>query len=276
MANNNAFKVEVEAFKNYLTKYQLSLMQNDPNEYQIQKAVSMASGKKVKGKEFPYESIKSTFLRSIKGLGPRTKDKYSLVIPKLKMCRDAQLINGDLLLLNDYDKKGLITNQFIDMTNRSTRENDFVGFCHEMGHIKKGLPNVPHEYYEFTEAFSIFLEYLAFKEIRPTEAYDLFKQYRSEISKEMAQYYLRCNREYRNNGSVQDMFLTKEKIEVVKYITSLELALALIDRYENDRQRTDNELDTFATGEKSMRDVAKSLDIDTTGCPRLMKMVSKR
>lgn len=276
MRNFVDYKNEVEMFEKFIKRNQLDFIRRDPNEYEIQKAVSKASGKNYKGNPFEFGDLKGRFLQSITNLGIAANYFFGGRVPSLRIHRDGSIDNGELFLINGYNKNGSIMTQHVEMTAKPLRECDFVGFSHEMGHLKTGLYNLPHEYFEYIEAYSIFLEYLAFKEIHREDAFELFKQYRLAISKEMSSYYLKCQKDIKNNGSIRDRYFNKEQRDIVNYIISLDLALALIERYENDRKRTNGELDMYVTGKKSMREVSKSLDIDTTGCKRLMKLIEKK
>ena len=266
--NTKDYKYEADMFEEYLKSEKLELMKQNKNEYDIAKTISNISIKKNISKDF--DNFNNTFINSINILGKRTTDFFQNTLPKLKIVRSNSLKHGEAFLIG-YEKQ-----QNVVITDKPLKDIDYVTYSHELGHVPQMIKKVPNEYYEYIEAYPILLEYLACKEINPQNAFELFKSIRFNDTKDMATLYLKYQREIRNNGSHHDRYFETQKREVMKYIISLELALKLIDRIENDSKKTLPLLEKYVMREKSMKEVGTSLGIDTTGCKKLIRVATKK
>lgn len=265
------YKSEVESFANDLKMYNCLLMPKEDDEIGICKELSQSKSNKYKGILLSNSDIQNLFLRNIRCLGPKTKNFYERKVPKIKIVKCNNLKNGEANIA------GFFRTEQIYITDRPLKDVDLFAYFHELGHVptfeKSNYKS--KEFYEYLEAFPIFLEALAMKNISNDYALELFKRIRTEISKNEASIYLQANWKMKNNGSYKDKFLETVKRECYQYIKSYEYALQLMERWQTDRNMVNNELDRYILGEVSLKDLRKELDIDTTGCKKIKQITRK-
>ena len=157
-----------------------------------------------------------------------------------------------------------------------TSDNLYSVITHEMTHFSMILGNC-RDYYEYSEALSIFFEYLMFKTCNEKEGYDNFVYNRLP--------YLKSNFEDLNDDlffAMNPQFLgIDESIDTLPlasnltYPESFEYALNLIDRRNEDKKTVDKEIVKLLYREKTLQDVAATLDFDTKGYAKTLKLLKK-
>ncbi len=149
-----------------------------------------------------------------------------------------------------------------------------IALSHEYGHAPTYVN--PHknkkEFYEYVEVLPIFFEYLACLALDRENAMKKFLDIRLDLIKEGAQDFFHQKKSVRGNGSYSDQHYINNMDDAYKYIKSFEYVLQLIDRFHEDSNMVNKELDKYVYGEKTMRELSSSLDINTAGCKKLLKL----
>ncbi len=264
------FKHEVVCFENALHENRTILMKKEDMSYDSIKRLQKLKSKKYKGKRIDEDKLNINFLKCIDVLGKDTIEFYKTNASGITLCRDNSFDNGEAIIIGNR------FNQQIIMSSKDLTDLDFMAYTHELGHLPQMRKPLKDEYFEYVETFPIFLEYLASLRIDGNTDGDLFLKVRLDICKEMANTYLRYSKDIKDDGSYRDKFLFYQKREILKYMKSLDYALQLIDRINDNPKKTKIELYKYVVSEKSMRDISKTLDIDTKGCRKLMKTIEKK
>ena len=262
------YKEEVNGFERHLANHNAVIMPTEDNQYEICKIISQIKSPKYKMTSFDFSKIEPLFLSQIKILGKETKDFYQEKISKVRVKREGFLRNGDAQI---YGFKG---KQIIYATNKTYKDIDFIAYSHELGHIPsfETSKSDNKDYYEYLETLPMYFEYLACRTLDTGNAKKILLDTRLNLLKKEAQGYFSQKKQIKNNNSYADQFFRNGMIESYKYLKSFDFTLQLIDKADSDQQAVNNELDMYVTGEKTMREVAKSLSINTAGCTKLLKV----
>jgi DNA-binding CsgD family transcriptional regulator len=269
MGNVN-FKYEVVCFEEFLRDNKSVLMDSEDMSIDSMKKLQGLKSFKYKGKKIDEDKLTINFLKCIDVLGKETVKFYKSNASNIPICRDNSFDNGEAVIIGNGFHQQII------MTSEDLTEEDFMAYTHELGHLPQMRKPFKDEYFEYIETFPMFLEYLASLSLGGKKNGDLFLKVRLEICKEMAKAYLRYCKDIKDDGSYKDKFLFYQKREILKYMKSLDYALQLIDRFSEDPKMTKRELDRYVSYEKSMRDIGRSLDINTKNCKKLMKSITKK
>lgn len=269
MSSNEYYK---SLFKEDMDEYKLfncKFINDDEDRIGVCKALRDMKTSRYLGDVMPEHQFKNKFLGSICNLDFNSQTFYKNHLDKIAIVKTHELNNGEGLLHGNSRKQTLF------LTRRPLHTIDFVEFSHELGHLPQMLKTHSNEYYEYIEALPMFFEYLACKQIDEEHAFDLFLKIRLQIAKDAAKEYLAYQKIIKGSNSYKDRFLELEQKDAYKYLKSLELAIELIKRYEEDSKDVTMELSSYIKSDKSMKKIAKTLDISTTGCPNLMSLTRK-
>ena len=271
---NINYKEEVRGFERHLSLNKCVIMPKEDDEIGICKELSQIKSREYKGVTLDNGNIQKNFLSQISNLGIVTKAYYERKIPKTRIVRASSFRNGNAQIIGCHGK------QLIYLTSKPFKDTDFIAYSHELGHVPS-LENPTkngNEYFEYLEVLPMYFEYLACKTINKELAYELFNQIRLGISKDEASIFLGANKEINhksNAPSNKDLFLETVKRESYKYIKSMEYALQLIERSNEDQYFVNQEIDKIVVGDKSFKDSRKSLDINTSGCKKILELIRK-
>ncbi len=269
MGNNDyyksLFKENMESNKLFNCKF----INDEEDRIGVCKALRDSKTSRYLGDAMPEYHFKNKFLGSICNLDFNSQAFYKNHIDKIAVVKTHELNNGEGLLLGNPIKQTLF------LTRRPLHTIDYVEFSHELGHLPQMLKPHSNEYYEYIEALPMFFEYLACKQVDEENAFDIFLKIRLQMAKDAAREYLSYQKMIKGNNSYRDRCLELEQKEAYKYLKSLELAIELIKIYEKDNKDVTMELSKYIESEKSMKKIAKTLGISTTGCPNLMSLTRK-
>lgn len=268
MASIN-YKSEVEGFNEDLRLNNYSFMPIKDDEFGICKKLSETKAQAYFGKKVKEEEFKPHFIKTISILGEKTLEFYLKKGESIGIKRYSDINNGESII------EGNNMSQRILLTSRPLRQVDLVAYCHEFGHLPTILHPHKNEYYEFSEVFPMFLEYLADYQIEPESIKEIMTKIRLEPTKEMATNFLRNQRGIKNNNSYKDKYLRLDQRENMKYIRSLEFVLQLLKIYKSDRKAVIEELEKYVQSEKSMKEIGKTFGIKTEGCQNVLRLKSK-
>ena len=265
------YKEEVKGFERHLTNHNAIIMPIEDSSFEICKTISQIKSTKYKITSFDFSKIEPLFLSQITILGEDTKSFYQEKVSKVRVKREGFLRNGDAQIFGFKGK------QIIYVTNKAYKDIDFVAYSHELGHIPsfETSKSDNKDYYEYLETLPMYFEYLACKTLDKDNAKNILLDIRLDLLKKEAQGYFSQKKQIKNNNSYADQFFKNGMIESYKYLKSFDFALQLIDRADTDQQAVNNEIDMYVTGEKTMREVAKSLSISTAGCTKLLQVAKK-
>ncbi len=241
---------------------------------QLNEIICDCSDTKFIGAPISEYSLEPRFFHAIKNLGVNTKNAYKLYAPNIKIQRSEKYNRGNGKIIKYADSPILK----IKLTSDDLSEIDFIAFCHEMGHVPQLLYK-KHEFYEFTEAIPIYFEYLACKELYHGAIgeflFDRLAKERCATYRDIYHYYDNSFK-FNNDMSIKELncmiiYRALKKESNYKYIKSLDLALQIINRENEDRDTLNKEVYNYVSGEKSFSDVAKVMKLDTTTCKTLVK-----
>lgn len=266
MGNIN-YKAEILGYKEDLRLCNYSYMRLNDDEIDICNKISLKRAPVYLGRKVNVNELKPHFIKTISLFGDKIIDFYEKYGSDIKIERNKQFNNGELLL------EGNRKNQRVLMTSRQLRQIDLVGYCHEFGHLPTLLKPHKNEYYEYSEVFPIFVECLAQYLIEPKDYRKIMKELRLESTCESARYYLNNESCIKNNNSKKDEYLKLEQKECMKYIRSLDLALQLIKIYQTDRRALFQEFEKYVYSEKSMKEIGKTFGINTDGCTNVLRLI---
>ncbi len=260
------YKLEVEEFHRSLDMHNLTLMPCEDDAHEICKQLIGLKSRNYKATSFNFSKIKEIFFNQISILGDDTKLFYEKRFPKIKVKKE-NYRNGDAEIYGNSSK------QVIYVTNREFKDIDYIAISHEYGHVPTFVnpPRKKFEYYEYLETFPMYLEYLAWLSLDKENAINKFLDVRLDLIKGEAQNFFKEKKKVRGNGSYSDQYYIISMDKSFKYIKSFEYALQLIDRAHDDQNKVNFELDKYVSGEKTMRELKDSLEIDTAGCKKILK-----
>lgn len=220
------------------------------------------------GKLLKSVDMKTLFLDTIKKMGKDTQDFYNKHMPKIKLIRDPYIGHDEAYSLG-HEKT-----QIIYITNEPLFSYDFACFSHELGHVPEFIKIAKEDYFEYYEALPMLMEYLAWHKVDGIEGIAEFLRNRLAILKESAQVFFFYNY-LEELDDVGKKYLEMKKKRVESYFHSLEYVLTLIERISDDEEYSLKEVDKYVTGDKSLKEIGKTLDIDTNGCKKLIKIAKK-
>mgnify|MGYP003571307628 CR=1 FL=1 len=186
---------------------------------------------------------------------------------KIKLVRSNKVYLDDAEL--DYDLRDEKPKFYLHLPKTRLTITNQLGFAHEMGHIPE-IDTPRHSFLEYVETLPIFFEYVTAISMYQCDALDNFSLERLNMiiddSINIQDLYKRC--EVKNN--VQSLFFKQEFAECYKFLESTDFALQLIDLSLTNKERIIKEVEEIIDG-KSLIDVQEDLNIDTSGCKRLLK-----
>lgn len=266
MGNIN-YKAEILGYKEDLRLCNYSYMRLNDDEIDICNKISLKRAPVYLGRKVNVNELKPHFIKTISLFGDKIIDFYEKYGSDIKIERNKQFNNGELLL------EGNRKDQRVIMTLKQLRQVDLVGYCHELGHLPTMLKPHKNEYYEYSEVFPMFVEYLAQYLIEPKDFRKIMKEVRLEPTKKSAIYYLQNEQNIKNNNSNKARYLKFEQRECMKYIRSLDLTLQLIKLYQTNRSAVISEFEKYVYSEKSMKEISQTFGVKTDGCTNVLKLI---
>ena len=212
------------------------------------------------GKDFPLD-LEESFFTIIDEFSFKSKKFYHNRIGQIPVARDPYLKNGFAYL------EGNSFIQKIYIPGGDLKEIDFISYAHELGHLPTLIHPNKKESFEYLETFPMFLEYLSCIYINHDEGYDQFLKIMRWMIKEISKSYLK----YDSLDDNEYHFIQKKDHQ--KYLYSLDCCIQLIHRYLEDKNCIYQNIDDYIYGKKSMRKIAKELDITTSNCKVLKKVL---
>lgn len=259
------YKDEIDFFKWQVKEDQEVFMPRKEDEFTICKQLVRMRFNKIEHLYIDSKNFKKMFLRSIDLLGAKTKEYYKDATSKLEIDRTPKLVNGDSIIVgNSKDQTAYIT-------NRKSREDDFIAFSHEMGHYKVIVDSSHGDYFEYGEVLPMFLEYLSCKTINEKNAYEMFLRNRLQAVKSDAQEYFKLRNTLKGNNSAKDEYIRLEMKNRMRYFISVDYVLQLIERFKKDRSEVSRAIDEYLIDHNTFKNLESRLDIDTTGCKTLLR-----
>jgi hypothetical protein len=153
----------------------------------------------------------------------------------------------------------------------------FASKMHELAHFSMIYGDVK-DYYEYSEALSMFFEFLMYEICDDKEGYKDFISnrmalLRNSFSGIRDDLYFAMNPHY--------LGISKKKYELplasqMSYPESLEYALNLIDRRDEDKEYVYKQIAELLYRTKTLDSVAKTLDIDTSKYEKILSLTKKR
>lgn len=242
--------------------------------------ISTYNGRILYGSHVNPREIIPTFISVIESFGNKElleyyKEKISSVpIRNTKYLKKSDSCL-DICFLEDH-----IDFSAILMPRGKTRYADIASYSHEMGHIadmeNKDKDKVDH--YEFSEVLPILLEYFTFIKLLGDAGETLFYRERLGYEKNAAVVGVSSIDFLKSElGSFdEDKYYMYDVAGTNKYLLSSDFAFQFIDLLNKDRAELYRLLSSTLMGEKSVLELGNTLDIDTSGCKRLIKEYEKR
>ena len=266
---NNFYSDKINEFNKRLTANNLELLPYDEEEHEICKKIGNLKVRPFLGELLTNFYFHDSFMDAIGGFNSKTRRYFNNIVNKISVTAHPYVQSG-----NAYSKayNGKVGSIFL--TAEPLREMDFIAFSHEMGHLPYLIDNSKEDYYEYIEAFPMFLEYLACKYLNEDDlkAKERYLQIIMERVNFSANFIVNKDKEITGEDEAKDTYLYCEEREYYKYITSAEFAMQLIERMDKNRFVVNREIDKYVNHDKSMKDIAKKLDIDVKGCKTLVKV----
>ena len=266
---NNFYSDKINEFNKRLTALNLELLPYDEEEVEICKKISNLKVRPFFGDLLTNFYFYDSFMNAIEGFNSKTRKYYNNIVNRIIISPNPNVESGHADTTAHYGKIGNIF-----LTAEPLREMDFIAFSHEMGHLPFYIDNSKEDYYEYIEAFPMFLEYLACKylvedDLKAKERYLRIIMERVNFA---ANFIINKDKEITGDNEVKDTYLYCEEREYYRYITSAEFAMQLIERMDKNRFVVNHQIDKYVNHDKSMKDIAKKLDIDVKGCKTLVKV----
>ena len=168
-------------------------------------------------------------------------------------------------------------NNFNYSINSPDQEKDtsmlYASYAHELIHFPQLLRNRNYEYMEYSEALSIFFEYLMYEKMsngngeiilsnnRVVQLYDNIVDFKTDLFYAKNNYLL---------GLPRDSFSIC-LADYLSYYESLEYVLQLIEYYKKNKEKTSDLIYRVLFDESSMKNEAEKLGIETKNYPKLVK-----
>ena len=215
------------------------------------------------------KQIYERFLSSLKELDSDfVYDYYKKMFSRMKLVRSGKVIEDDAELEYGIDN-GRISKSTIFLPTKKLTVTNQIGFAHEMGHIPE-LFKLRESFFEYNEVLPFFFEYIAALDCYDKKsAKENFALERlSMIIQEAANilyYFKLCN----SKENAKSLYYTQLFADNYKFFESFDFVLQLIDIYEKDKKIAVNEIEKVIKG-KSLIDVSKDLEIDSSDCKRLL------
>ena len=153
----------------------------------------------------------------------------------------------------------------------------YSSIAHELTHFSMIYGNIK-DYYEYSEALSMFFEYMMYEVCNKGEGYNDFVNNRLALLKNCFSLmkddlYFAMNPHY--------LGISRKNYELplasqMSYPESLEYTLNLIDRRSEDKEYVDDQIAKLLYREKSLESVSKSLDFDTSEHNKILSLVKKK
>ncbi len=259
------YKSEVVAFNEDLEEYNATLINEKDDKIGVCKKILSSPLEKYRPRKFSNLKMGEFFMSFINDLNSSVKDYYIDALQKIKLVRDNSVKNGEAYLIGNNESLAVF------MTAKPFMDTDFIAYSHEYGHVPTFFNPSRDEYFEYLEVLPMYFEFLACKKLNNDNPKELFVHNRIGDLKTMARGFIRDNKEIKNNGSYKDKFFENEKAEAYKYFKSMDYTLQLIDNYMEDEKAVNFLIARNINGEKSFKNIAGLLDVDTRGCKRLLK-----
>jgi hypothetical protein len=147
---------------------------------------------------------------------------------------------------------------------------------HELSHFSM-IYGACSDYYEYSEALSMFFEYMMLEECNKGKGYEDFinnrlSLLRSTFSDISGDLYFAMNPNYLGIGCKNYSYPLASNIS---YPESFEYVLNLIDRRKEDKEYVDSKLGLLLYRKISLDSVAKDLDFDTSKHEKVRKLIKK-
>lgn len=196
-------------------------------------------------------------------------DYYDDILKKITLVRSKSVEGDDAEL--EYDiSKGKPTKFYVNLPKTKLTITNQIGFAHEMGHVPE-IDKPRKSFYEYSETIPMFFEYISSLDCYgPVDGKDNFIYER--LSMELVEAYniLKIFKKCDSKNESERLYYTQLFADNYKFLESLDYALQLIDLYETDKNVVIEEIEKVIKG-KSLIDVSKDLNIDSSGCKRLIK-----
>ena len=224
-------------------------------------AFSKINGEPFIGKNIKYRDLEDMFFSSINCFYIRTIRFYLEGIREITIYRDPYLSHGFAYLEGDSILQKII------IPDGQLKEIDFISYAHELGHLPTLIHPVKDDAFEYLEVLPMFIEYSAFLECDKDNGYTNFINNLKWMVSEISKSYLECD----NCNNMTYSFLQKKDHQ--KYLYSFDYCLQLIERFFSDKDIVYKNINQYVLGGKSMKMIAKDLDIDTRECKVLKKIL---
>ncbi len=263
--NMDEYEEEIDNFERTIKDSSYTFIDNQDYEELID-VFNRVYLKESLGKKLKDVDLKALFLDTIKKMGKDTQDFYKNQMPKIKLVRDPYIGHDEAYSLGKKDS------QLIHITYRPLYAYDFACFSHELGHIPGFIKVAKDDYFEYNEVLPMLMEYLAWYKAENIEGIYEFLKNRLAILKESAQVFFYYKYSLEGLDDVGKKYLEMKTKRVESYFHSFEYVLKLIERISEDEDIALSEVDKYVTGDKSLKDIGKTLGIDTSGCKKLLKI----
>lgn len=200
-------------------------------------------------------------------------DYYCKLLNRIKLVRSKSVEGDDAEL--EYDiVKGKTTKFYLNLPKTKLTITNQIGFAHEMGHVPE-IDKPRKSFLEYSETLPMFFEYIASLECYgANNAKDNFLCERLSMELIEASNMLKIFKKCNSKDNTESLYYTQLFADNYKFLESLDYALQLIDIYEYDKFSVTEEIEKIING-KSLIDVSNDLEIDTSGCKRLLKEYKK-
>ncbi len=271
---SNIFGEEVFLFDKHLEDNHAVISKPEEDEVAVCKRLSQMRSNYFQKEPFDYSCVKPMFLSELSYLGPVAQKYFREEIPGISIKRISELSNSYAEII----KCGKEIRMYV--TSKPFDKIDFIAACHEFGHIPSFKNPVRHGYelFYYMEVLPMYLEYLGC--LVSSDDKDKAKEYlilhRLNDLKGEAYLYLHFYRMICGDHSYEDMAYETRIRDYYKYIKSFEFLLQLIERAEEDPKLVNSLLDKVVTGKKAIKDLRRPLEINTSGCPKILSLIPKK
>ena len=257
---------KVKKFYSGLEERDEVLMRPDPEETSLCASLYQMHSKKLEGSDLDHSKIQNLFIASLEPLGENMQDYFNGVQKRIVLKRSTCLDNGQGSAMR---KDGTTT---VFTTDKPTKTIDLMAYAHEMGHIPAYDDKTRKDYFEYGNVLPMFFEYLSCKQLKASDYYRYFLDWKSHEIKTTAQSYLsrKKNNSELGRGLIK-VYNASEMRYNMRIIKSLDYTLQLIAKFNANRAQVNQELDDFIIGATNFRQMEGPLKINTNGCKTLLR-----
>ena len=227
------------------------------------------------GGTFPRGKAPVRFRKTISFLGEDTVEFFKKHMDHISFNTTYDFKNGEATM-EIWGSKRYIDRKYTSLvfynTDKAYKQGDFIASCEQFGRIP-GIINTTHkDYFEYGNVLPYFCSYLACKDVNEKEAYKTFLEFQlKDIQRDAkkAPKFASAGREaeYQNEKRLFSLIHNFN----MRYVRSLDYALQLIERYEQDPSTVTQELRDYLWNSKNFIQIGEDLDISTEGCKKLLK-----